>query len=117
MKRPTNKKIEEALENNLSILINTARELGCSRQRLRIWIDQDPELQMFYLDGKEKLKDIVEGQMLKNIKEGKEASLIFFMKTQMKDRGYIEKTDMNLTIDAVKVNYIIPPSDEIKKIE
>lgn len=97
MKRPVNKKIIEALEHNFSILVNTAQELGCARQVLKKWIDNDPELQEAYLAGKEKLKDMVEFQLLKNIKEGKETSLIWYMKTQMKDRGYIDRSNLEVT--------------------
>lgn len=111
MKRPPNKKIIEALDANFSILVNTAQYLGCSRSQLRIWLDNDPELLEGWKQGKEKLKDMVEFQLLKNIKDGKEASLIWYAKTQMKDRGYIEKTDMNLTIDAIKIKYIVPTED------
>jgi malate synthase len=111
MKRPNNKIIIKALEENCSILVNTAQTIGCSRQQLKTWIDRDPELTAGYNEGKERFKDLVEHQMLKNIKEGKEASLIFYAKTKMRDRGFIEKQDMNMTIDAIKIKYIIPTED------
>lgn len=112
MKRPHNKIILKALEDNCSILVNTAQALGCGRQQLKKWIDNDPELTEGYNIGKEKFKDLVEYQMLKNIREGKEATLIFYAKTRMRDRGFIEKQDMNMTIDAVKIKYIIPSEDQ-----
>jgi len=97
MKKPSNKIIQEALENNFSILVNSAQEIGCSRQVLKKWIDEDVVLQEYYKTGKEKLKDMVEFQLLKNIKDGKETSLIWYMKTQMKDRGYIDRSNLEVS--------------------
>jgi len=112
MKKPANKIIINALEENCSILVNTAQMIGCSRQQLKKWIDADIELTAGYNEGKERFKDLVEHQMLKNIKEGKEASLIFYAKTKMKDRGFIEKQELSMTIDAVKIKYILPPAED-----
>ena len=112
MKRPANKKIIDALESNFAILVNTANMLGCSRQRLKIWIDADPDLTNAYLEAKERTKDFVEYQLLKNIKDGKETSLIWYMKTQMRDRNYIDRNDTTMTIDAVKIKYIVPEDNE-----
>lgn len=107
-RRPTNKQIIEALNKNFSILVNSAQDLGITRQTLKKYIDNDPYLMEQYKEGKEKLKDLVEFQLLKNIKEGKETSLIWYMKTQMRDRNYIEHQEMNMTIDTVRIKYIIP---------
>jgi len=112
MKKPASKKIKEALEKNSGILTKAAEDLGCSRRWLKIWIDGDIELSAFYIDCKEAIKDMAEAQLIKNILEGKEASLLFYMKAKMKDRGYVDLKDMSLTIDAVKVNYIVPVMDE-----
>ena len=111
MKKPTKKIIIDALVENHSILVNAAQSIGCTRQALKKWIDEDPELTEGYLLGKEKLKDIVEGQLLKNILDGKETSLIWYMKTQMRDRNYKDSQDVSMTIDAVKIKYIMPTEE------
>ena len=43
---------------------------------------------------KEDTKDFVEGKLMQNISAGKEASIFFYLKTQAKDRGYIERTEV-----------------------
>lgn len=126
MKKPINKRIIEALQNNDGIIVNAAQEIGCNRMSLKKWIDEDPELTIEYKSVKEALKDKVEYQLLKNIKEGKETSLIWFMKTQMADRQYIETpaNQLNLNVEQLKINYVVPdtpalnnaPEDNIIKI-
>lgn len=87
-KKPGKKEIKEAIINNNGFMVNAANDLGIARQTLKKYIDEDPDLEECLKEAKESLKDIAEGQLLKNIKEGKETSLLFFMKTQMKDRNY-----------------------------
>ena len=43
---------------------------------------------------KESQIDYVEGQLIKNISAGKETSIIFYLKSKAKDRGYAEKLDI-----------------------
>ena len=43
--------------------------------------------------------DFAETVLLKNIREGKETSLIFFLKTKGRERGYIEKIEQDITVN------------------
>ncbi len=43
--------------------------------------------------------DYVEQQLMKNIREQKEASIFFFLKTKGKHRGYIETIDNQITLN------------------
>jgi hypothetical protein len=43
---------------------------------------------------KELRKDFVEDKMLKRVMEGSDTMIIFFAKTQMKDRGYVERQEI-----------------------
>lgn len=43
---------------------------------------------------KELRKDLVEDKMFKRIIEGSDVMAIFFAKTQMKDRGYVERQEL-----------------------
>ena len=45
-------------------------------------------------DIKEAQIDYVEGQLIKNISSGKETSIIFYLKSKARDRGYAEKLDI-----------------------
>lgn len=46
----------------------------------------------------ESMLDVAENKLLENVKSGDNTSIIFFMKTQGKARGYIEKTQVETTI-------------------
>jgi hypothetical protein len=53
-------------------------------------------------EGRELRKDLVEDKMFRRIMEGSDVMMIFFAKTQMKDRGYVERQEItasNLNID------------------
>jgi len=44
----------------------------------------------------ESMIDFAESMLYKNMKSGKESSILFFLKTRGRDRGYIEKQDINM---------------------
>ena len=43
---------------------------------------------------KENLIDMAESKLIENVQEGKEASIFFYLKTQAKQRGYIERSEV-----------------------
>ncbi|MHA1302357.1 MAG: phBC6A51 family helix-turn-helix protein [Candidatus Heimdallarchaeaceae archaeon] len=62
----------------------------------------------------ENLKDDIENKLIQKALEGDNACLIFFCKTKLKDRGYVEKQEIEQVGDGVKIDVKI--SDEIKKL-
>lgn len=57
--------------------------------------------------------DDAESQLHLNMMDGKETSLIFFLKTRAKHRGYIEKQEMDITATQ-EVHYYAPKKDNSK---
>tara|TARA_R110002050_G_scaffold81055_6_gene173256 strand:- start:499 stop:732 length:234 start_codon:yes stop_codon:yes gene_type:complete len=55
---------------------------------------EDKEFAKAVEEIKEAQVDYVEGQLIKNISKGKETSIIFYLKSKAKDRGYAEKLDI-----------------------
>ena len=45
------------------------------------------------MDEREGLKDFAEGKLMQQIDGGNITAIIFYLKTQAKDRGYIEKVE------------------------
>ena len=94
---------------NVSI---AAKRLGIHRATLHTAIQKDPVVLDGWAEGHHSRADMAESQLDKNILAGKEASLIFYLKTQCKDRGYVERLehsgpegeplDMNVTINFVE---------------
>lgn len=68
-------------------------EVGINRATHYRWMREDPDYKQAWEDTKEALIDFAEHQLAKNIKAGDNTSLIFFLKTQGKSRGYVERTE------------------------
>ena len=102
----SNERIIKAIKESYGIITNTARRLKVSRQALHEWINEDEELKNAVKHARENdLKDLIEDALVKNIKRGKEASIIFASKTQLRNRGYqerIEVTDKSKLDDQIQ---------------
>lgn len=102
----SNERIIKAIKESYGIITNTARRLKVSRQALHEWINEDEELKNAVKHARENdLKDLIEDALVKNIKKGKEASIIFASKTQLRNRGYqerIEVTDKSKLDDQIQ---------------
>lgn len=102
----SNERIIKAIKESYGIITNTARRLKVSRQSLHEWINEDEELKNAVKHARENdLKDLIEDALVKNIKKGKEASIIFASKTQLRNRGYqerIEVTDKSKLDDQIQ---------------
>lgn len=60
-------------------------------------IKKSQALQDAQKDAEEKTLDLAESKLIANIREKKEASIFFYLKTKGKHRGYFEKTIAELT--------------------
>lgn len=68
-----------------------ARLLGVSRTTFYEWIDTRPEIALAVKDARELTKDQAEISLFKAIDKGEAWAVCFFLKTQARDRGYIER--------------------------
>ena len=98
----------KAKANYLKILKANAGRIQASCEKARInrrthyrWIE-DPAFKKIVEEINESLKDFVEGKIITHIKsEDNKVSADmckFYAKTQMKDRGYVERTELNQNI-------------------
>lgn len=84
------------LENSIRGTFSEAFQLcGISRRTGYYWLTEDPQFQVDMDKAREKANasgtDMVETALMKSIKDGNIAGIIFYLKTQARDRGYIEK--------------------------
>jgi hypothetical protein len=100
------KKMLEALAENYVNVSKATRIMGISRETHYYWLDTSAQYKEKYEELKESLLDLAEEKLMINIDEAKEASIFFFLKTKGKDRGYVERQE----IDAKVTN--IPTMDE-----
>ena len=95
--RITVKAVENALTKTRGNMAATAATLQCSRETIRRMCLDHPELAAVRDEAKESTKDWVESKILKKIGDEDTTMIIFFAKTQMKDRGYVERQEVTGT--------------------
>ena len=84
----------EALDRTKGIVRPACRLTGVSPSTFYRWYNEDPDFHDKVDDVKELQKDFAEALILKKIEDGDTSMLIFYAKTQMKDRGYTERKEI-----------------------
>lgn len=83
----------EGLKKTAGVQQPVVEQLGLTRQTIADWKRNDPEFDAEVDQIKEVTLDIVETQLMKKIMSGDTTSIIFYLKTKGRKRGYIEKID------------------------
>lgn len=83
-----------ALSQTSGIVSSACRNANVSRMTYYRYYNEDPDFKEKADDIKELQKDFAESLILKKMKEGDTTMLIFYAKTQMKDRGYSERKEI-----------------------
>ena len=84
-------KILEAIKGSGWNISLVCKRLKCDRRTFLRAMDEHPEIKDALKDAEEEFGDLVESQMQQLIKEGNTTMIIFYAKTKMKDRGYVEE--------------------------
>src|SRR3972149_75587 len=87
----------EALEKSLGIVTSACKAVGIHRDTFYTWCQNDIEFKRRVDDIENIALDFAESMLHKQIKEGEVSATIFFLKTKGKRRGYIERTETDLT--------------------
>ena len=88
-------KLLKALQETQGLIYHACKKAGnISRSTYYRYMKEDPEFAKAVEDIKEAQIDYVEGELIKNISKGKETSIIFYLKSKARDRGYAEKLDI-----------------------
>lgn len=72
----------------------TCRAIGISRAQFYVRREEDPTIAEALRDAEEAIIDNAESKLLSKINEGDTVSLLFFLKTKGKKRGYVEKQEI-----------------------
>ena len=101
--RITKKALIAAIKAHGGNVAAVARELECTRKNLYAWFERNPDVQQARDDAREDFKDIVEAEALKQIKGGNTAMISLALKTKVRDRGWVEKQEVEHsgTVEAV----------------
>lgn len=83
--KPKNRIIKRMLKKCQGHLALTADRLGVTYNCLYNWMKDDKELQLAKKQERAKRHTVVVDKLMENILQGKETSIIFYLKTQCKD--------------------------------
>jgi hypothetical protein len=91
----TAEQVIKALEAHQGLIYMAAQDLGCSGQTIYNYAKRYASVREAIKEQKERRKDRVELSLWKQINDGNIAAIIFYLKTQAKDRGYIERQELS----------------------
>lgn len=100
-KRLTKKqsKFIEIFESSLGIISNACKKANVSRRTYYNWMRDSKAFSEACEEIKDVTLDFVEHSLLKNIKKGDTTAIIFYLKTKGRDRGFVEKHEVDMTIN------------------
>lgn len=90
----------EIMRDTLCNITEVCNAVGIDRKTFYTWKEKDPDFAAKIAACYEHRLDVAEAKLQEKIGEGSETSLIFFLKTQGKARGYVEKTESAVSVDA-----------------
>ena len=100
-------KLLKALAETQGLIYHACKKAGnISRSTYYRYMKEDPEFAKEVEDIKQAQIDYVEGQLIKNISDGKETSIIFYLKSKAKKRGYTEKSEIDVTTNGKAITDI-----------
>lgn len=91
------KAVLEALEKTLGIVTPACKSAGVGRTQFYQWLKDDQEFKKAVEDLKDVALDFAESQLHQQIKDKSTAATIFYLKTQGKKRGYIERNETDIS--------------------
>ena len=109
-------RIVKALSESNGLLTLSARKAGVSYRTIERYVHDFPSVAAAVQEAKENMLDYVEGKLFTKIKDGDTVSILFYLKTQGKKRGYVERHEVGGTDGRPLVPpQIIVVSEEDKK--
>ena len=100
MKKLSVDRVAEQLRAHEGNLAAVGRAFGVTRTAVSLYVTRHPELIAVRDEARESMKDDAESVLYRQVKEGEAWAVCFFLKTQAKDRGYIERTEVEQTTNA-----------------
>ena len=97
--RTVNKKVAmlEALEQSLGVVTTACKIVGIERKTHYNWLEQDEDYKAAVKSIEDVAIDFAESQLHQQIQDNSTAATIFYLKTKGKSRGYVEKSELDIT--------------------
>ena len=110
--------LKKAIEGSGGIISSIAQKLKCDWHTADTKI-KEAGLSDMVADEKESLLDLAESKLIQNIQDQDTTSIIFYLKTQGKKRGYVERSevqsDVNVTIHELTPEQRSARIEELKR--
>ena len=94
MAKLTVDKVNVLIDEMMGNVSMVARTLNVSRTTLYRFIDSHPTVKQALSEAREKMIDNVESKLYSKALDGDTTAMIFFLKTQGKARGYVERQEV-----------------------
>ena len=95
--KPTVDDLRKRIEDAKGNIAAVARAYGVSRGTVYNWIDASAGCRQALDDARETMLDNAESILYKKVLEGSTPELLFFLKTQGRNRGYVERSEVTGT--------------------
>jgi len=105
--------IKKAITGSGGIMSTIAKRLKCDWHTADKYVRENGLIEMVQAE-KEALLDLAESKLIQNIQEQDTTSILFYLKTQGKKRGYVERHEVDATIDNVTK---LTPEQRAKRIQ
>jgi len=103
--------ILKAVENSGGYVSLIAERIGCSYKSIYNWIEKDEDVAEALKRERIKQVDHAEGKLQSLIKKENPTAIIFYLKTQGKDRGYYEHRTQDITSSGQPLTINFVPAD------
>ena len=91
------KRLLEALEKSLGVVTTACRSVNIGRTTFYTYYKEDIKFKKAVDDISNIALDFAESQLHQLMQDGNPSSVIFYLKTKGKNRGYYEKSHLDLT--------------------
>ena len=96
----------QALENSLGVVTVACKQSDTPRSTYYKWLKEDEQFAKDVKEIENIALDFAESQLHTQMKDGNTSATIFYLKTKGKRRGYIERSELDLTSgdEPIKIN-------------
>ena len=86
--------VAQAIRDTNGMVSAAARKLGVSRQTVYRYINQYVSVKEAVDDAREQLLDMTESKLFEAVKDGNVTAAMFVLKTVGRNRGYVERQEL-----------------------
>jgi hypothetical protein len=103
------KRFPDTLKENLGNVTKACDKLGICRKTYYNWYNADIDFKEACREAEEYIGDMVETKLLKAINDDNITAIIFYCKTKLRHRGYVEYKEIEQSDKPIQ--YIVTPAD------